>query len=264
MLGEIIRDIEGRERTLTLVDPPPGLCRELRERFAARQVVVESTTTDGVPAERAVVSEGGERLATVDVAGLEPPLVDDACDALDALRDLLDRRSFSSYDVDQLRATAREIEDRAWRAAAGSIHAGFRTVATLTREADVYAQLATTDLDVHVYAAPDPASASTSASDTGSEAELRSRSRSDARLDAPATADLPDLGDATVHLSRAPELRRTRFVAFDGGDAPTDRCVLLAEPRGDDQFAGVWVYDDDAVDAVVDHLERHYADAAAV
>jgi len=230
-LREIIRDIERRERTLTLFDPPPGLTRELREHFVAQQVVVESAAAGQAPGGYAVLSEDGTALAAVEIGDLDPPFGAETADVLDELHGYMDHTSFSSYDAEQLRATSREIEDRAWRAATGSIHAGFRTVETMAAEAEVYARLAATDLDVHAYAVPD------------------------------GRRDGPDLGDATVHLTRSDEVRHTRFVAFDGGRVPTDRCVLLAEPREDDRFVGVWTYDDDTVDAVVRHLERQYLTA---
>ncbi|WP_101297734.1 DICT sensory domain-containing protein [Halegenticoccus soli] len=224
-LHAIIDAIERRERTLTLFNPPrPSAVAELAEQFDAQQVVVEGGTAVGGPDSFAVLSEGDRALAAIDAPAL---LGRGPSDAFRELLGYLDRTTFSSYDTRQMTATSREIEDRAWRAGVGSLHAGFQTVSALRSQRALYERLARTDLDVHAYAVPD--------------------------------AEAPDIAGVTLHLDGSPEIERTWFVVFDGGAVPSDKCALLAEERDDGRFRGVWTYDPDLVDAVLDHLTERYA-----
>jgi DICT domain-containing protein len=142
--------------------------------------------------------------------------------------DNLDETMFTSYDVGQMVSASREIEDRAWRAGRGSLHAGFQTVTTLASQRETYERLGAREgLDVHAYAFPD-------------------RSPDE---------EFP----FSLHLERTDELERAWFVAYDGGGVDESKCALVAEERDPRRFYGFWTYDADTVDYVVDHLTRTYA-----
>jgi DICT domain-containing protein len=144
--------------------------------------------------------------------------------------DELDETMFTSYDTERMVAASKEIEDRAWRGAAGELHAGFQTCRRFASQADVYDDIARRGrLDVHVYAHPE-----------GSD-------------------DFEPPPGPTLHLSAATEIHDTWFVAFDGGDVEEAKCALLAEERMPGSFYGFWTYDPETVDAIIDHLRATYA-----
>jgi hypothetical protein len=227
-LSEIIDGIERRGRTLTVFNPPSeAVVEELRQHFETRQVAIEGGRSAGGPAEFAVLSEGDRAITAIDLDSLTGPLFGGG--GSEAFREFVSRvdaTSFSSYDLRQMIETSREIEDRAWRAGTGSLHAGFQYLSSLVPQRTLYETLARKDLDVHVYAAPDvPA----------------------IRFDR-----------LTLHVEDTEEIRGTWFVVFDGGRNPVDKCALLAEERGDRRFRGFWTYDPATVDEVLDHLTRRY------
>lgn len=227
-LGSVIDSVESLEKTLTVYDAEDPLVTALREYFSSQQVVITEGTAVGGPAGFATLSEDDRLLTAIDLADLSTPL-DGGRDLNPAFRTLLehlDGTTFSSYDTTQMVATSREIEDRAWRAGSGQLHAGFQYFSALASQRSVYSRLAERDLDVHVYAAPD-----------GTE------------------VDLPNV---TVHAEAVDEITDTWFVAFDGGETPSDKCALLAEERDPDAYYGFWTYDPDIVDRILGHLTEQY------
>jgi DICT domain-containing protein len=231
-LRSVIDGVEGSEKTLTVYDADDALVGELREYFRSQQVVVREGTAVGGPAGFATLSVGDRLLTAIDLDDLSTPLGGgrDLNPAFRTLLGHLDGTTFTSYDTGQMVATSREIEDRAWRAGTGQLHAGFQYFTALATQQSVYADLAERDLEIHVYAAPD-----------GTE------------------VDLPGV---TVHAESAAEITDTWFVAFDGGDTPSDKCALLAEEREQDAYYGFWTYDPDIVDDVLSHLTEQYATVA--
>lgn len=228
-LRDAIARVEGREKTLTVYDPSGGrIADEVREYFASQQLRIEVGSADGRPGGFAVLSDDGTVLTAVDAATLLAELDGrrSGREALGELLGYLDETTFSSYDVDQMLAATREMEDRAWRHGRGRLHAGFQRHGALERQADVYADLATRDLDVHVYVV--------------------------------AEGTTVDVGNATVHCEEADEIADTWFVVFDGDGDPERQCALLAQERGDREFYGVWTYDSDLVGEVLDYLEHRY------
>jgi hypothetical protein len=231
-LRSVIDGVEGSEKTLTVYDADDALVAELREYFASQQVVVKEGTAVGGPAGFATLSEDDRLLTAIDLDDLSTPFAggDDLNAAFQTLLEHLDGTTFSSYDTGQMVATSREIEDRAWRAGAGQLHAGFQYFSALASQESVYSRLAERDLDVHVYAAPD-----------GTEI---------------------DLSGVTVHAESVTEITDTWFVAFDGGDTPSDKCALLAEERQPDAYYGFWTYDPGIVDRILTHLTEQYVTVA--
>ncbi|PSQ32771.1 histidine kinase [Halobacteriales archaeon SW_12_69_24] len=232
-LTELIAGVEDHEKTLSVFNADASAVEALREQLHDRNLTVSEASTDsGKPASFAVLADEGSFVTAIDVGEvLAPdadtePAFDDA--AYSPILDHLDETLFTSYDIGQMVAASREIEDRAWRIGSGTLYSGFQTLSILTEQLDVYERLAAGDqLEVHAYAAPD--------------------------------ADVPDHdGDLTIHVERTDEIRRSWFVVYDGAGIDVNKCALLAEEREKRSFYGFWTYDPSTVEWIVDHLESTY------
>jgi hypothetical protein len=224
-------DVAARRRTLTVYADEPR--PEIASHFEGWNVEVRFDrlpvgTADGF----VTVRQGAEFLGSIDLRVfdplLEPPapprsvgVVDDR--PLDPVLGLLDDTTFRTFDRRQLLAVSREFEDRAWRVGTGRLHAGFQRPAAFDAQRDVYATLADSGLDVHVY------------------------------VDGAWSGD--PVEGVTTHADPDDELGRFWFVAF-AADGDQD-CALVAEER-DDGYDGFWTYDRDRVAEIDDHLESTY------
>ncbi len=232
-LPELIAGVEDHEKTLTVFNADDDRVEGLREQFRDRNLTVTAERTpSGRPAAFAVLAEDGEFVTAADVGevlvspddGADPDFDEES---YGPILDHLDETLFTSYDADQMVAASREIEDRAWRVGAGTLHAGFQRLSVLDEQLDVYGRLAESELDVHAYAVPD--------------------------------ADVPEHDtDLTIHVERADEIERSWFVAYDGDGVDVNKCALLAEERESRGFYGFWTYDPSTVDWIIDHLESTY------
>lgn len=233
-LTELISGVEAHEKQLTAFNVDSGTLATLEKQFHDRNL---SITPERTPDEEldgfVVLSEDGEFItaaAVEDVVGVAPGEVTPGFEerAYRPILDHLDETMFTSYDIDQMLAASREIEDRAWRTASGSLYSGFQQLSTLSEQLDLYERLAERPgLDVHAYATPD--------------------------------ADVPGHDtDLTIHVERAEEIGRSWFVVYDGGGVDVNKCALLAEEREPRSYYGFWTYDPDTVDWIVDHLETTY------
>ncbi|WP_224450103.1 DICT sensory domain-containing protein [Haloprofundus salilacus] len=232
-LRAVIDGVESREKTLTVFDPPSSaVVDELAEYFASQRVTVREGSATVGPEGFAVLSEGDDVLTAVDLASLTMPVRHDVGErtAFSALLEHLDRTTFASYDVGQMLAASREIEDRAWRSKKGTLRAGFQRVEALEAQSEVYRRLGGTELDVHVYVASGDS--------------------------------IAEIDGVTPHIVDSAEIANSWFVAYDGGDVASDKCALLAEERGDRRFYGFWTYDSSIVDAILDYLGTQYAAAS--
>ncbi|MFC3478932.1 DICT sensory domain-containing protein [Halobacterium litoreum] len=227
-LRRVIEDVRGREKTLTVYAPPgTDVVASVREYFASQNVAIEHEPTTDAPA-HAVLSDDGEYLTSVGtdalraLTGSEPhPIGEDA--AYSPLLEHLDRTTFTSYSRCQMMQASREIEDRAWRAKSGCLHAGFQRLSNLEPEVETYAQLADSDLDVHVYGERD--------------------------------AEIGAGESFTVHATDDPEITTTWFVVFDGGGNEQQSSALLAEEQDDGGYYGFWTYDASLVADALDALD---------
>lgn len=222
--GRVLEAAAERRKTLFHYASESG---DFSERFVARNVdVTFRELPPGGPDPFVVVRDDSGFRGAVTVATLESVLAPPATNTDervavspvdDALLAVLDDTVFASLSRRQLLTTSREFEDRAWRAGAGVLHAGFQTVEQFDDQRPTYRRLADTTLDVHVHvAAPD--------------------------LDA---------DGVTVHLD-SEYAADYWFLAFDGpGDS---QCALVAEKRGEDDFEGAWTYDSDLVARVLEDL----------
>jgi len=232
-LTELIAGVKAHRKTLTAVNAAPHVVESLRERFDDRNVAVRAVEASDVPDDFVILSEDGRFVAAAGVAEVvgDDPDRGDAPGAEDTpyrpILDHLDETMFTSYDPAQMVAASREIEDRAWRAGAGTLYAGFQKLSVLADQAEMYDRLAARgDLSVHAYAYPD--------------------------------ADPPEHEEFTVHIERTDEIRDSWFVVYDGDGAEENKCALLAEERDARSFYGFWTYDADTVDWIVEHLTSTY------
>ncbi|WP_348608424.1 DICT sensory domain-containing protein [Halobaculum rarum] len=234
-LRAVIDSVEGREKRLTVFDPPnDDAVAELREYFDSQAVRIAEGTTDSSLSGYVVLSDehDDEVLAAVDLRHLQGEVAVGPGEqsAFAPILEHLDGTTFTSYDISQMMAATREMEDRAWRAGTGELHAGFQRVEAIRAQKGVYEDLATKEIDIHTYCAP--------------------------------SDDTPDIEGVSIHQEDTDEIRRSWFVAFDGGGDPADACLLLAEERGDPadrQFYGFWTYDSTTVATVINHLKQTYA-----
>ncbi|MFA9515948.1 DICT sensory domain-containing protein [Halopenitus sp. H-Gu1] len=229
-LIELITGVESQAATLTVINAESDVRETLAERFGERNLVVTEATLTGGPREFAVLSRNGEFLTAVSLTELlddgeeTTPGFEDG--SYRSVLDHLDETTFTSYSTEKMIAASREIEDRAWRTGSGELHAGFQTLATLAPTVPTYNRLCEREgLTVHAYAAPE--------------------------------GDVSDT-EFPVHVERAPEIRETWFVAYDGGGTDVNKCALLAEEREPGRFYGFWSYAPETVDQIIDYLTRTY------
>ncbi|SFK63048.1 DICT domain-containing protein [Halogranum rubrum] len=231
-LSELISGVECREQTLTVVNADAEVADELREYFVDRNVRIVEEQSSSTPATYVVLGEDGRFLTAASVAELldddDPQRPEFAEGSYQPILDAVDETTFTSFDTGRMVAASREIEDRAWRAGRGQLHAGFQTVSSFETQRDVYERLGARDrLGVHAYATPD-----------GTET----------------TCD-----ELRLHLESTTELERSWFVVYDGGGTRENACALVAEEREPRQFYGFWTYSSETVETIVDHLNRTYA-----
>ena len=233
-LTELIAGVEDHEKTLTVFNAADETIETLREQFHDRNVSVSGEgTPSGKPEAFTVLADDDEFVAAADIESVlddEDERAEPGFDG-DAYRpilDHLDETMFTSYDIEQMVAASREIEDRAWRVGKGTLHSGFQKLSILSGQMSIYEQLAEKGtLNVHAYAVPD--------------------------------ADVPEHDtDLTIHVERSDEIERSWFVAYDGAGVDVNKCALLAEEREPRSFYGFWTYDPSTVDWIIDHLESTY------
>lgn len=223
------------QRKHVVVYAPDETRTDLAEQLQTRNLAVDHRTFPGTAADAfVIVRDDGEFRGAIALADLltflEPPVRrPDELNTLDpgyrAVYELLDDTVFVALNRRQLLATSREFEDRAWRTGRGRLHAGFQSATALEAQADLYRDLAaTTDVDVHVYAAD---TISTEAFD--------------------GTA-------VTTHTEPAAEVGRFWFLLFEDGGDGRQNCALVAEQL-DDKYRGVWTYDTSLVARAFEALE---------
>lgn len=236
-LSAIIDDVTGSARTLTLYGPAdPDAVDDIERHFAVQNVTVETVETTAGPDDFAVLHDDGDFLAAADLDELRAAVTFDygLLDATDfaatSYPDILahvDDTTFTAYGKRRMVLSSREIEERAWRARGGELHAGFQRLSLLSEQWELYTRIADRGVDVHVYGAPD--------------------------------WEPPETDRLTVHATDDPEIRRSWFVAFE---SPADGgCALVADERDSDEFRGFWSYDEGVVADVFDHLRAEHGTA---
>ncbi len=239
-LSEIVRGVRANALTLHVLDPPDDeFLDSLLERFADRNVEVIGETGGSGGEPRAVLRRSDEPLVTVSnadlnaLAGRSTP-APDRLHPVDRLSPHLSTETFASREVEGMIAASREIEDRAFRARSGALHAGFQRPGALSEQSDVYRRLASTDLEIHLYTTSHDDGAITAGDVLGNAENVR------------------------VHVDDDRELERHWFVVFDGGNDGDDACALIAEERHPRRYYGIWTYDRGTVARVLDRLVSRY------
>lgn len=240
-LDEVLAEVEDRRRVIEVYSPSAAFADELAGQFATKNVTVSHVH---LPASAdtgflIIRSAEGEFQGTIGVQSLErllspehhPPWVIAETDVdYGEIFDFLDNTLFRSFDRSQMLATAREIEERAWRAAGGTLYAGFQRQAVFEAQEAIYEELSGRGgLSIRVFV--------------------------DADWDASVDGRIP------VYPSPAEEIGQFWFVVFDGDDTDLDKCGLIAEERGEGTYYGFWTYDPALVDDVVEYLETTYVDS---
>ncbi|WP_408958900.1 DICT sensory domain-containing protein [Natrinema sp. 74] len=237
-LGDFVEAIERRRKTLEVRTDDDRVVDELRHQFETRNVEVTHRSLGSLGDTGFVIVRdidgafrgalGIDQFRAILSPEIHPPWELAEIDGNQTeLFDFLENTLFTSYDRRQMLATAREIEERAWRVGSGRLYAGFQRATALAAQTEIYERLTSHDaLAVTVF------------------------------IDD--TWDVSTLDDASIVSEPGGELGEHWFVAFDGGGDELEACALLAEERGNGEFYGFWTYEPAIVDDLVSYLERTY------
>lgn len=238
-LGDPLDAIESRRRRIDVYATSPAAAAAVAARFRTKNVTVNHEPLPPYADEAFLVlrDDEGEFLASLGRDALDRLLSPDVRPPWDlagseheAAFDFLENTLFTSFDRTQMLATAREIEERAWRVAEGTLYVGFQRVAAFEAQAEIYEHLADRgDLSIRVF------------------------------LDADWAVSVSDAIPTTV--SDADEIGDFWFLVFDGAGRDVEKCALIAEEREPGSFYGFWTYDAEIVDDVAEYLEAEYGSA---
>ncbi|WP_254523375.1 DICT sensory domain-containing protein [Natrinema caseinilyticum] len=237
-LGAVIESIERRRKTLEVHTDDDAVVAELRRQFETRNVVLVHRSLGSLDEAGFVIVRdtddefrgalGIDQFRALLSPRTHPPwkLAETEQDRSE-LFDFLENTLFTSYSRRQMLATAREIEERAWRISSGSLYTGFERARAFAAQREVYDRL-------------------------GSHGSLAVTVFFDDAWD----ASVPE--GVTVVTEPNSELGEYWFVVFDGGGNELESCALLAEERRPGEYYGFWTYDPTIVRELVSHLETTY------
>ncbi|MDS0282008.1 DICT sensory domain-containing protein [Haloarcula onubensis] len=231
--GRILSEVADREKRV-IVYAPDDSGGELADVLATRNLTVDQRRLPALSSEAfVVVRDDGEFQGALSLEDLleflTPPIrrpeeLDSLARKHRVVYELLDDTVFVSLDRRQLLATSRELEDRAWRTGRGRLHVGFQRADAFAAQTAVYRELATTDIDIHLYVpggvSGDP------------------------------LADTP----VTVHTENG-DRGRYWFILFDDGERGAQNCALIARETEGGRYRGLWTYDADLVAEAFDAVE---------
>jgi hypothetical protein len=208
--------------------------------FDRHNVDVRMATTDvDTPRSVALLHRGDDLLASETVTALRNAIEIEVGDEVFTTRrtnDLLSNLEGSVFgtgttDKDLLVDVSHNIEMLAARTGRGKLHAGFQAFSRLVGDDQslrIYRRLVDSDIDVHVYGAPD--------------------------------TDVP-IDGLTLHAGETAEVTDSWFVVFDGAGDPTQKAALLSfEQAAPNTYRGFWTYDSDIVDRIDAYLTATYVD----
>lgn len=231
-LAEIIEGVQSHRKALRIHNftGDRSDLTAIREFFEPHDVDISAVSDDPARStNEMVLSSNGTVLAAsplADVLRYARAWQDSTTVGLDTEPPEVFRRLHDNYfeSTDKLRMVmaSRIVEFRAWNVGSGELHAGFQQLSKLDNQHNVYRNLSNSDVDVHVYGAPD----------TELSSEL----------------------DLTVHPGRSDEILDYWWVAFDGDGDDERKVVLLAEEREPNRFYGFWTYEATVVDDVLDRV----------
>lgn len=234
-LREILQAVEDYRQVVTVYNytgDDTGL-GNLRRFFGNQNVELRSRRTpDGVPRDFVVLHRKGEFLAAdrfedvhTAAMGREAVASPDSLETMPypTVLDAVDHTIFEGYDKSTMIGISRGVEQFAWRAAEGEIHAGFQRLSLIDQQREIYESLADRGVGVHVYGQAD----------------------TDARTQ-----------NFTTHAYDDEEITRSWFVVFDRDDGP--RRGLLAWERVPGDFHGFWTTRDEPIDAVLARVRERF------
>lgn len=237
-LSDAIDSIEAKRKTIEVYSASPDDATHLTDQFSTKNVTVDySPLPDGAGEGVLIIRgpdgafQGSIGLSAFDAIlapEIHPPwTLAESDTAYDQIFDFLDNTLFSSYNRRQMLATAREIEERAWRHGAGRLNTGFQTVKAYQAQKSVYERLTRHEqLSVQLY------------------------------VNADWENEVSDL--LPVQSESADEIGEFWFIFYDGGGSELAKCGLLAEERRSKQYYGFWTYDPALVDELNSYIESHY------
>ncbi len=238
-LSDALDAVEATRKTLEVYTDEATVAAELSDQFATRNVDVARHALPPRDDSGFIVirDAGGEFRGAVGIdqfralldPEIQPPWADDDME-YGELFDFLDNTIFSSYDRRQMLAAAREFEERAWRADAGTLHVGFQNPEAFLMQMPVYDRFARErDLEIRIYVA--------------------------AEWDGYVHEAI------TIVTDEAGEIGHFWFVLFDGGTDPQHACGVLAEERTPGRYYGFWTYDPARTTEIITYLEGTYGKA---
>jgi hypothetical protein len=237
-LSDAIASIEAERKSIEVYTTAPQEAADVADQFSTKNVAVDYSPLPDEADEGFVIIRGPDgaflgsiglsTFAAILAPEIHPPwtLVESDTE-YDQIFDFLDNTLFSSFNRRQMLATAREIEERAWRHAAGRLYTGFQTVEAYQAQESVYERLNQHEqVSVQLY------------------------------LNADWETEVSDL--LPVQLVSTDEIGEFWFVFYDGGGSDLAKCGLLAEERRSRQYYGFWTYDPAYVDELILYLESRF------
>ncbi|WP_435363510.1 DICT sensory domain-containing protein [Haloarchaeobius sp. DYHT-AS-18] len=227
-LGSIVGETELGSKTLHACNVTNEKALKAVGRFLSKHEVkkVKDKTASGTPRNTLLLESDGrfvaanslERVARFAAQSGQPSHKTE----IPAVIKHLDGTRFRSYDKRRMIMASRIVEFRAWNQREGTLHSGFQQLSKVDLQRNVYHNLSTVDLDVHVYGEDD--------------------------WERPADIDVH------VHASDAKEIVKHWWVVYDGGGRDDRKASLLAQETGDNEFYGFWTYDAGTTDQILDRL----------
>lgn len=237
-LKEALDTIEGREKTLEVYTGDEALATELETQFSTRNVRVSHHPLPDFGISGFIIVRdaagafngalGIDHFQAILSPEIHPPwTLEETGVASAELFDFLDNTIFTSYTRRQMLATAREIEERAWRTNTGRLYAGFQDSTAFRAQLPVYNRFASErDIALQIL------------------------------IEDEWGGDVADAIDIVTDARG--EIGQFWFVLFDGGDSDRNACGLVAEERKPGQYYGFWTYEADLVDELISYLESTY------
>jgi hypothetical protein len=230
MLDSLIAEVQRREQQFTVYRHSEQI--DIEAWLADHGFAVESRSLPaGGPAPFLEIRTDGDVVGVIGVGAVEslleppirrPPDSDEISEGYRALFDVMEKTKISGMTRRELLVVSREIEDRAYRAGTGTLHASFQTLSAFRHQVDAYRRLATeTDLDIHVYGRDDWTP--------------------------------PAIPGVSYHTDNGAQFEPYWALAYDGGPTASQACGLVAQEHSDG-YTGLWMDDPALVDEVTSAL----------
>lgn len=247
--ADIIDAVDADDHTLTVLnrtghEPVVGL---LERMFDSEHVEVRDAETAAAGPANLVqlADEEGLALATSDLAEIRDSLLLVNSDLYITGTRSLDKVTTSDVVANLNETTftvsgkskfllihiSRHIEALALKTGSGVLHSGFQQLSRIRDERGTdraYRRLAETDVDVHVYGAPD--------------------------------WDGPPAEEMVVHAHEHGEIPQSWFVVHDGDGDDQRTAALVAREGGPNEYEGFWTFNTELVDDIHDYIEETYVD----